>query len=129
MSNQYVRLLFRCAAVFNWIAAAVLLAPLGIASQLGAKPVPAGGPFEAIMVAAIAVFGVGYWWVAQAPRENLSIVKIGLLGKLAVVAIVYFYTWFGVANLTLAALASGDLVFSALFGAFLLTNIARRHPK
>jgi hypothetical protein len=126
---QHIKLLFRSAAVFNWLAAAALFAPLGIAAQLGVQPEPAGGPFEAIMVVAISVFGIGYWWVANSPLENLPIVKLGLLGKIAVVTTVYIYAWTGAANLTLAALASGDLVYSILFGAFLLKNPSWRKLK
>ncbi len=126
MNIQRDQRLFRSAAVFNWLAAAVLFAPFGIAAQLGIRPLPEGGPFETVMVAAIIVFGFGYWWVALEPYKNLPIVKLGLLGKLAVVASIYVYAWLGIANLTLAALASGDLIYSILFGVFLFKNPTRK---
>lgn len=121
MAETQVRWLFRSAAIFNWLAATALFAPLGIAEFIGVRPVPGGGPYEIIMTAAIAVFGFGYWWVAQAPGENLGIVKLGLLGKVAVVAITYYFAWVGPANAMLALLVSGDLVYAALFTLFLCT--------
>lgn len=119
MSDSQVRLLFKISAIFNWTAALIFFAPLGIAAAIGIQPVPNGNTFELIGVLAIAMFGLGYWWVAMDPMANLSIVKLGLISKLLVVFVVYLSVFNGAANLILAALVSGDLIFAALFGKFL----------
>ena len=120
MTIKQIQLLFYSAAIFNWLAALVLFAPLGLAAALGLQPLPIGGPYEGIMIAAIAVFGVGYFWVALSPRENLSVVKLGLLGKLSVVGVIYVYGFTGVANLHLVVMATGDLLYSLLFAIYLI---------
>lgn len=120
MTIKQTQLLFYSAAAFNWLAALLLFAPLGLAAALGVQPLPVGGPYEGIMLAAIAVFGVGYFWVARSPRENIALVKLGLLGKLSVVAVIYFYGFANVANLQLVIMVTGDLLFSLLFAVYLI---------
>tara|TARA_R110001592_G_scaffold354464_2_gene654140 strand:+ start:181 stop:558 length:378 start_codon:yes stop_codon:yes gene_type:complete len=119
MNDSQVRLLFKVSAVFNWAAAVILFWVSGIAVDLGMQPVPNGNAYELIGVLAIAMFGLGYWWVGENPKENISIVKLGLISKLLVVIVVYSCFFAGTANLNLAILVSGDLVFAALFGKFL----------
>jgi hypothetical protein len=112
---RHHRALFYSAAVFNWIAALILFAPLGIARVLGLAPLPTGGVYEQIAIVAIAAFGLGYWWVARDPAGNRSIVKLGLLAKLAVVAVVLLCVVQGTGNARLAVLVSGDLISVVLF--------------
>lgn len=116
MSENQIRLLFKVSAIFNWAAAVILFWASGIAAGLGIEPVPNGNAYELIGVLAIAMFGLGYWWVSQNPEANLSIVKLGLISKLLVVFVVYSCLFAGTANLNLAILVSGDLIFAGLFG-------------
>ena len=116
MSDSQIRLLFKVSAIFNWAAAVILFWASGIAAGLGIEPVPNGNAYELIGVLAIAMFGLGYWWVSQNPKANLSIVKLGLISKLLVVFVVYSCLFAGTANLNLAILVSGDLIFAGLFG-------------
>jgi hypothetical protein len=117
--------LFYSAAIFNWIAAAVLFAPFGVAQRLALAPLPGDGLYEHIAVGAIAIFGLGYWWVARSPAANQGIVRLGIAGKLLVVAIVYVDAIFGAANLRMAALVSVDLLYAALFAQHL--RVMRNH--
>ena len=116
MSENQIRLLFKVSAIFNWAAAVILFWASGIAAGLGIEPVPNGNAYELIGVLAIAMFGLGYWWVSQNPEANLSIVKLGLISKFLVVFVVYSCLFAGTANLNLAILVSGDLIFAGLFG-------------
>jgi len=118
------RVLFRSAALFNWAAALILLAPLGLAARLGLEPLPVGSVYEFIAAAAIALFGLGYWWAGTDPLRNRPLIELGLIGKIAVVALVGCAVLTGQANWRLAALASGDLVYAALFAVHL-----RRAPR
>ncbi len=119
MTIKQTQVIFYSAAVFNFLAALILFAPTGLAAQLGIHPLPEGGVYESVMVGAIAVFGVGYAWVGRNPKENIGIAKLGLLGKLAVVAVVYSYAFSGGVNLMFAVLVSGDLLYSILFAIYL----------
>lgn len=125
MNAKHITRLFYVAALYNWLAALVFVAPLGLAASLGVSPVPVGNAYEYIMCAAIAVFGLGYWWVAKAPVRNRDIVKLGLIGKLAVVAIAFGSFYAGTAHGVFAGLASGDLAFAILFMIFLRRGPAR----
>ncbi len=119
MQDKTARLMFRTAALFNWGAVLLFLPALGIARRLGIEPAPTGTIFEEIALGAIFVFGIGYWMVGKAPDRHRGIVQIGLAGKLLVVTIVGAHYLTGSASLALAAIASGDLIFSALFALFL----------
>jgi hypothetical protein len=116
MTDTQTRLLFYSAAVFNW--AAVLILAL-LAQPLGLQPPPLQSLFGQIALSAIFVFGCGYWMVGRAPGPNRGIVVIGAVGKLSVVAIVVSHWFVGSATPQMAALASGDLVYTFLFLLFL----------
>ena len=119
MQLKVARLIFYSAALFNWGAVLLFLPALGIARHLGIDPAPAGTIFEDIGLAAVIVFGAGYWMVGNAPERHRGIIHIGLIGKLMVVAIVCAHYLAGSASLALAAVVSGDLIYAALFILFL----------
>ena len=70
----------------------------------------------------IMVFGVGYLLVARDPPANRSVVWLGAMGK----APIAFFVWLDGGNAVLGTssflLSLGDLVFVALFLAYLFTN-------
>ena len=119
MSAAKTRALFYSAAVFNWLAAAILFAPFGIAQALGLEPAPINSPYEHIALMAIVLFGIGYWWAGNDPLLNRPLIRLGMIGKLLVVALVWLAVAGGQANWRLGALASGDLVYAILFARYL----------
>ncbi len=122
MNAPQVRALFYSAAVFNWLAAAILFAPFGIARWLGLEPAPANTPYEHIALSAVVLFGIGYWWAGVDPVRNRPLITLGMIGKLLVVAVFWSAVLGGRANWRLGALASGDLVYAALFARYLITS-------
>jgi hypothetical protein len=120
MTAKQQRIMFYSAAIFNWCACLIFFAPLGIASALNLSHSVGNGPFEQVALMAIALFGLGYWMVARNPDANRGIVVLGLIGKLAVVAIFFdHYFLVGDVNFNLAGLSIGDIIYSALFAQFL----------
>jgi len=125
MSPSQQRLLFYSAAIFNWSACLILYAPLGIASALNLSHAVHNGPFEQVAIMAVAIFGLGYWMVARNPEAHRGIVILGLIGKIAVVAILLgHYFLVGDININLAALSSGDVIYSVLFFMYLNSSKA-----
>ena len=115
MTLATARPLFRVAALFNWSAVLLFLPALGIARAIGIDPVPTGTILEEVGLLAIFLFGVGYWMAASAPDAHRGILKLGLAGKLGVVAIVGMHFVSNTANLIWMLVVSGDLLFAVLF--------------
>jgi hypothetical protein len=117
------RALFGLAAAWNAAAAmgAVALANPGPRARLGLPP--AADPLAWHLTAlCIALFGLGYLWVARDPRRGREIVALGALGKPLVFAIALGHVLAGSAPAAAAAAAFPDLAFGLLFWRFL-----RRH--
>jgi hypothetical protein len=128
MQLKHARALFYVAALFNFLAVALLSPATGIAPVLGLNPAPDGGLFNQIALLAIFGFGAGYWMVGRDPSQNRALVVLGMLLKLGVVAIVAWHYAAGAANLNLMALVSGDLMFACAFLYFLLAPPAGSNP-
>jgi hypothetical protein len=116
MTIRQQRLLFYSAAAFNWLACVLFFPAFGLSDRLGLTPAMTNGPYDQIALVAIALFGYGYWIVAGNPAANRGIVVLGLIGKLAVVSILFGHYFFvGDVNLRLAGVTVGDLIYCALF--------------
>jgi hypothetical protein len=115
--NGYARVLFTIATAFNFAMAASLsligdrLFPiLQLDAVTGTNRV-----LVYITAALIATYGYAYACVAFDPRKYRIYISLGVIGKLAVVAVVCA-TWLaGIISWCLPALAAADLVFALLF--------------
>lgn len=67
----------------------------------------------------VLLFGIGYGIVALDPSRNHSLIWLGILGKLGVVAVLGQRWLTGAATAWVLPAAAGDLVFAALFAWFL----------
>jgi hypothetical protein len=114
-------------ALWNW-AVVALFVPLA-AFDLEAlswflNDIPESFLWYYLFIGLVAVFGVGYYWVAQAPRANRDIIKMGVLGK-SVVFLLIIPAWLsGEVTILVAAAATVDLVFTILFIDVLMKNPA-----
>lgn len=122
MSAPTARLLFRIAALFNAGAVLLFLPVLGLADHAGLEGAPTGTTFEYVGIAAVGIFGVGYWIAAAAPERHRDIVWLGLAGKVLAVSIVISNLVEGDVNGRLAAVVAGDIVFCVLFTWYLASN-------
>jgi hypothetical protein len=68
----------------------------------------------------ICLLGIGYYWVARDLSKNRAIVKLGVIGKLAVFSIVMGHAIRGDIPYALALPAVIDLMFAILFLEFLM---------
>ena len=112
------RLLFSVAAIFNAVVGlAMLLSYDLMAPWLGLPPRPT--VWIHIVALIVLVFGYAYWRIARDPVRFREYVVLGIVGKLAFVVVIYGHFLAGDATAALATLVTADLVFAALFAAYL----------
>lgn len=126
MQTKHARALFYTAAVFNFMAVALLLPASGIAARLELAPLADNGLFNQMALLAVFGFGAGYWMVARDPARNRAMVVIGLFLKLGVVALCIAHHAAGAVNLKLLVLIVGDLPFALAFFYFLTAYAPQR---
>jgi hypothetical protein len=91
MKREWIRPLFTIAAIYDFaLGVAFLLAWNAIYARFGVTP-PNHPGYIQFGAAVIAIFGIGFWFVAQAPERNRDIVRMGILLKLAYSATVLTY--------------------------------------
>jgi len=119
---DYNKTMFCVAAIWNWLAAGVVLfaTPL-LHSRYGISVPfdPLGGQFFCMFVA---LFGYGYWLVARDPTRNEGIVILGVIGKVLVFALLMTYAITGRVQLAVALPTSIDALFAILFVEFLMSG-------
>lgn len=115
MKREWIRPLFVVAALYDFgLGMAFLLAWSVIYARFGVAP-PNHPAYVQFGAAAIAIFGVGFWWVAQAPERNRDIIKLGVLLKLAYASTVLTYWVQGRIPAMWVPFAWIDLVFMVAF--------------
>jgi hypothetical protein len=123
--NADARRLFIPAALFNFFAAALFLVFFPLTARvMQFDPALDGTVFVQISGAAVGLFGWVYGQAGRDPVRNRNYITLGIIGKLGVVAIIYGDYLAGRIAWPLAALVTGDVIFSVLFWRFL-----RRHPE
>ncbi len=126
MKPEWIRPLFVVAALYDFVlGVAFLLAWSTIYARFGVAP-PNHPGYIQFGAAAIAIFGVGFWFVAQAPERNRDIIKLGVLLKLAYAGTVLSYWAQGRIPAMWVPFAWADLVFLIAFLAAPRAARARR---
>ncbi|HJV27694.1 MAG TPA: hypothetical protein VJ673_18545 [Aromatoleum sp.] len=119
------RLMFRAAALFNWMAGFPLwFAPVQLSRMFGFEPVPDHTLYTDLFAVLVITFGIGYWKVGGNLVRNRVMIEMGICGKLLVVLVGYYHYLAGTTSLPFAMLVSGDLIWALLFLRFL-----RLHPE
>ena len=114
------RWLFFAAAWWNWlVAAASLFGDSYIRTALSMRPSVDALSLQ-LSISCICLLGIGYYWVAKDVSKNHAIVRIGLIGKLAVFSIFLGHAIAGNIPYAFAAPTVIDLIFAILFLEFLL---------
>jgi len=93
MKREWLRPFFVVAALYDIVLGALfLVAPGAIYARFGVTPAnhPAYVQFAA---AVVLIFGIGFWFVAQAPERNRDLIKLGVLFKVAYASVVLGW-WF-----------------------------------
>jgi hypothetical protein len=120
--TRYYRALFLASAVWNALAAGAVLFLLTNAmfrTRLGIAN-PADPLSLQLLASCLLLFGLGYYWVSRALSENHGLVKLGVIGKIAVFLLFFGHALAGTIPVTLGVLAVVDLLFAALFLEFLV---------
>ena len=104
------------AAIFNWlIAIAFTAAPNLVYTYLLSGEPPAGQAMLYLFAGLVFVFGIGYFWAGRNFESNISIVKLGIIGKLTVFAIALITGFLGLSTMLFLAAAFVDFIYALLF--------------
>jgi hypothetical protein len=110
------KILFSCAAVFNWLVALALFFNASLLLELFAvTPLPTELAFVHQFAGLVFLFGFGYYWAGNDLKTNAPVIRLGVAGKLGVVTIGLFDIVAGNISWQFMLLASADLVFALLF--------------
>lgn len=111
--------LFAAAALsYIAVAAALLARPPRFAMHLGISG--EGAPFVIAYIAVLlAAFGIGFAIAATAPHRYRGVVWAGMLAKLGLVGVATAHFAAEVIPFRYYVLATGEVLFAALFGVFL----------
>ena len=122
--RTYYKRLFYAAAIFNWLAAATVIAKASFPSLIALDT-----PFDSfggqVFGLLAAVFGYGYFLVGRDPARNEGIVWMGIIGKLLIFALFLAHAMAGTFPFVLVIPTIGDVIFAFLFVEFLVAGRAR----
>ena len=115
----YYPKLFLVAAIYNWaVTTPFFFAHKAIFGWMGMEPINHPLMLRSFLALAF-VYGIGYYWVSRDVRTNRDLVRMGVLGKLAVF-VLFFVAWItGEIPLLMVFPGVGDLIFAILFIGFL----------
>lgn len=115
--QSYQKQLFFISAVYNWGAAILFMALYYLSHDLLVMliKVPEQTLWFFISMAAVFLFGVGYYFISQDVRRNRDIIKLGCVGKAIFFLLFLAYWQKGDITVVAFSLACGDLLFSILF--------------
>lgn len=127
MTAKWIRPMFWVAALYDLaLGAAFLLAWRAIYAGFGVAP-PNHPAYVQFAAAVVAIFGIGFGLVAQAPQRNRDLILLGILFKLAYVITVLSYWVRGQIPGMWVPFAWSDLAFALVFAAA-LTSLAKSAP-
>jgi hypothetical protein len=122
VGNTVMRRALWTTAAFNLGVALVAAFPSSALGRLAGLPAPVPALYRALLAYLIAIFGLAYAWLARQPQIDRPFVAFAALGK-AGVFVLAFACWIGgQAPARIALLASGDLLFAAIFVWWLLAE-------
>ncbi len=111
-----VRPIFIAAALFNlFVGAAMMAAPAWVGELAGSPYHPAALLTVRTAGLLIAVFGIGYAFVAADPLRNRDLIRLGIIGKSSFIAFVAVACVDGALPWRALLSVLADIVFVALF--------------
>jgi hypothetical protein len=116
MTDQSQKMLFTLAAVFNWLVGLLLFFNAGLLFELfHISPIPTETVFLRLFAGLVFCFGFGYYWAGNDLATNAPLIRLGIVGKLSVVAIAAYEIMLGNISWQFMLVASADLVFAVFF--------------
>ena len=115
MDIRWVKKLFIVAALYDFVLGIIFLFCFKSIYSYFNIALPNHDGYVQFGAALIAIFGVGFWFVAQNPDRNRDIIKMGILLKIAYSGTVFFYALAGNIPSIWVPFAWFDLIFLFLF--------------
>ncbi len=115
MKREWIRPFFVVAAAYDFILGVLfMLAHGAVYERFGVTP-PNHPGYIQFAAAVVAIFGIGFWYVARAPERNRDIIKLGVLLKLSYSSIVLGWWFRGQMPVMWVPFAWIDLAFLLAF--------------
>jgi hypothetical protein len=115
MVPRWIRPLFVVAAAYDLILGlAYLFAYPALYARFGVT-LPNHPGYVQLNALFVAIMGVGFWFVAQAPERNRDLIRLGVLFKAAYAGIVFYYNSRGLMPRMWLPWAVCDLLFMFAF--------------
>ncbi len=116
MGHNFANILFFIAALFNWmVGASLFFVPSAFLNFFSIDQNLQQVLWMDLFAGLVFVFGIGYFWVYQNPTTNLSIIRLGIIGKSSVILIASYHVIMDEINWQFLLPVSIDLVFIILF--------------
>jgi hypothetical protein len=115
MKTSWVRPLFMIAALYDLILGVVFFFAFKPIYGRFIIPLPNHDAYVQLPAALIAIFGLGFWFVAQDPERNRDLITLGVLMKLAFSGIILSYAFRDAIPSMWVPLAWIDLAFMVAF--------------
>jgi hypothetical protein len=108
--------IFVAAAVFNWaVGAALVAAPNLLLGLLFVSPHLDNTTWVHLFGWLVIMFGVAYYLISRYPRSQRSLIRLGIVAKLGVVAIALQHVLAGDISWQILIPACADVVWALLF--------------
>lgn len=120
ISTSLLRLALWTTAPANLAVAVILLVPGSAPGVLLGLPPEVPPFYGALLALFVALFGVMYVWLALQQEIDRPLLALGAIGKAAAFLLTLLLWTQGQVSALLAALFVGDLLYAALFAAWLL---------
>jgi len=115
VKREWIRPLFVVAGLYDFVLGVVfLVAWRAVYARFGVT-LPNHPAYIQFPAALIAIFGIGFWFVARAPERNRDLIKLGILLKLAYSGTVLFHWAQGAIPAMWVPFAWVDLAFMLTF--------------
>lgn len=126
MRTEWVRPLFLLAAGYDLVLGVVFAVGFRSILPRFQVPLPNHDAYVQLPAALIAIFGIGFWYVARDPMRNRDLIRLGVMLKLAFSGIVLGHYFAGTMPAMWVPFAVADLAFMA---AFLMALSALKEPR
>jgi uncharacterized membrane protein YadS len=121
MKREWIRPFFMIAAAYDFILGVLFLFAYPAVYDYFHVTPPNHPAYIQFAAAVVAIFGIGFWFVARAPERNRDIIKLGVLLKLTYSTVVLAWWFKGQMPAMWVPFAWFDLAFLAAFLASLRT--------
>lgn len=120
IDESLIRITLWLSVPFNVVAATALFLPASKLGRMMALPREAAALYTAMLGYFVLLFAGVYAWLASSAVINTELLGLGVIGKAGVFVIVFVLWRRGAGAWQGVLVASGDLAFALLWGAWLL---------